>query len=85
MNSIAVRVEHYMQMLPGIDLVPSAAVLGHGLLHSLWLWLVLFRHHHPPSCRMCIPETWRAEAPNPTHRLDANATLAGGRAFASTL
>jgi len=34
-----VRVEHYMQMRPGIDVVPSAAVLGHGLLHPLWLWL----------------------------------------------
>jgi hypothetical protein len=35
--------EHDMQMRPGIDLVPSAAVFGHGLLlHALWLWL--FRH-----------------------------------------
>jgi len=31
-----------MQMRPGIDLVSSAAVLGHGLLHPLWLWLALF-------------------------------------------
>jgi hypothetical protein len=32
-----------MQMRPGIDLVPSIAVLGHGLLHRLRLWL--FRLH----------------------------------------
>src|SRR5271169_6407505 len=39
-----VGVEHYLQVRAGIDLVPSAAVLGHGRLHRLWLWLWLFRH-----------------------------------------
>ena len=42
-EQLPVGVEHYMQMRPGIDLMPPAAVLGHGLLHPLWLWL--FRHH----------------------------------------
>src|SRR3984893_12789792 len=42
-EQLPVGVEHYMQMRPGIDLMPSVAVLGHGLLHPLWLWL--FRHH----------------------------------------
>jgi hypothetical protein len=41
-EQLPVWVEHYMQMRPGIDLVSSAAVLGHGLLHPLWLWLALF-------------------------------------------
>src|SRR5262245_24840285 len=40
---LPVGVEHYMQMRPGIDPVPSIAILGHGLLHPLWLWL--FRHY----------------------------------------
>jgi hypothetical protein len=53
--------------------VPSTTVFGHGLLHPLWLWLVLFRHHHPPSRRMCVP----ADAPKPTHKLDANASSLG--------
>src|SRR5207245_7998719 len=42
-EQLPVGVEHYMQMRPGIDLVPSIGVLGHGLLHPLWLWL--FRLH----------------------------------------
>src|SRR6266446_4989017 len=42
-EQLPVGVEHYMQMRPGIDLVPSIAVLRHGLLHPLWLWL--FRLH----------------------------------------
>jgi hypothetical protein len=41
-EQLSVGVEHDMQMRPGIDAVPSAAVLGHGLRHPLWLWL--FRH-----------------------------------------
>src|SRR5207244_7085113 len=44
-EQLPVGVEHDMQMRPGIDLVPSVAVLGHRLLHSPWLWLWLFRHH----------------------------------------
>src|SRR5439155_18609710 len=42
-EQLPVGVEHYMQIWPGIDMVPSAALLGHGLLHPLWLWLL--RHH----------------------------------------
>jgi hypothetical protein len=30
-------VEHDVQVRPGIDAVPPAAVLGHRLLHPLWL------------------------------------------------
>jgi hypothetical protein len=41
-EQLSVGVEHNMQMRPGLDVVPSAAVLGHRLLHALWLWL--FRH-----------------------------------------
>jgi hypothetical protein len=33
-----------MKVRPGFDLVPSAAILGHGRLHRPWLWLWLFRH-----------------------------------------
>jgi hypothetical protein len=36
-EQLPVGVEHYMQMRPGIDLMPSVAVLGHGLLHPLRL------------------------------------------------
>src|SRR5207302_9389547 len=42
-EQLPVGVEHYVQVRSGIDLVPSIAVLGHGLLHRPWLWL--FRLH----------------------------------------
>jgi hypothetical protein len=41
-EQLPVGVKHYVQTWPGIDLVPTVAVLGHGLLPALWL--VLFRH-----------------------------------------
>jgi hypothetical protein len=31
-EQLPVGMEHYTEMRPGIDLVPSAAILGHGLL-----------------------------------------------------
>jgi hypothetical protein len=31
-----------MQMRPGIDAVPSTAILRHDRLRPLWLWLWLF-------------------------------------------
>jgi hypothetical protein len=40
-------VEHDMQVRPGIDAVPPTPVLGHRLLHPLWLWFSLFRHRSP--------------------------------------
>jgi hypothetical protein len=50
-------------MRPGIDMVPSAAVLGHGLRQPLWLWL--FRHYS----RLLSPEvharTHRARTAGP--------------------
>jgi hypothetical protein len=46
-KELPVGMEHYMQMRPGIDLVPSTALLGHVLLDPPLL--VLFRHYHPPS------------------------------------
>jgi hypothetical protein len=51
-KQLPVGVEHYMQMRPGVDVAPSAAVLGHGLLHPLWLRL--FRHLHVSSHQMCM-------------------------------
>jgi hypothetical protein len=37
-----VRIEHNVQVRPGIDAMPSATLLRHRLLDPLWLWL--FRH-----------------------------------------
>jgi len=51
-EQLPVGVKHYVQMRPGTDLVPSGAVLGHGLLHPLWLRL--FRHLHVSSHQMCM-------------------------------
>jgi hypothetical protein len=56
-EQLPVGMEHDMQMRPGIDLVPSAAVFGHGLLlHALWLWL--FRHRSVSSHQMRISDTY---------------------------
>jgi len=41
-EQLPVGIEHDVQMRPGIDAMPSAARLGHRLLHPLRLWL--FRH-----------------------------------------
>jgi hypothetical protein len=51
-------------MRPSIDLVPSAAVFGHSLLHPLWLWL--FRHLSrllSPDVHV-RPEACNAPSPN---------------------
>src|SRR6516162_7528201 len=77
-EQLPVWVEHYMQMRPGIDVMPSAAILGHCLLHPLWLWL--FRHHS----RLRSPDghvrhVVRADAPSPnTHGHTASRGITGG-------
>jgi hypothetical protein len=65
-----VGVKHYVQMRSGIDAVPSIAILGHGLLHPLWLWL--FRHHSSLLSQICM-----STPPS------ANMTITGVRAFAT--
>src|SRR4029077_13219343 len=63
-EQLPVGVEHYMQMRPAIDLVPSIAVLRHGLLHPLWLWL--FRlHSRLLSLDVHLRHAVCADAPNP--------------------
>ena len=42
-----VGIEHNVQVRPGIHAMPSAVLLGHRLLHPLWLWL--FRHFQGSS------------------------------------
>jgi hypothetical protein len=71
-----------MQMRPRIDVVPSAAVFGHGLLHPLWL--CLFRHH----LRLLSPDVHVRhvgcpDAPSPnTHGSNASMTITRVRALA---
>src|ERR1700731_1425425 len=61
-EQLPVGVKHYVQMRPGTDLVPSGAVLGHGLLHPLWLRL--FRHLHVSSHQMHVrPEACNTPSP----------------------
>jgi len=66
-EQLPVGVEHYMQMRPGIDAVPSRVVLRHGLLHSLWLWAVPTFFRAPPRnsalrLRVTEPEHTRPDA-----------------------
>jgi hypothetical protein len=57
-----VGIEHNVQVRPGINAMPSAALLRHRLLHPLWLWLRLwlFRHVQGSSTnsalRVCVTE-----------------------------
>jgi hypothetical protein len=44
-----IRVEQYLKMRPGIDMMPAAPVLRHRLLHS---WSL---HHIPPFSRANNP------------------------------
>src|SRR5205823_8602867 len=44
-----VGVEQYLEMRPGIDLMPAASVLGHPLLHPRSL------HHAPPFSKADYP------------------------------
>jgi hypothetical protein len=41
-EQLPVGIEHNVQMRPGIDAMPSTALLRHRLLHLLRLWLWLF-------------------------------------------
>ena len=57
-----VRIEHNVQVRPGINAMPSATFLRHRLLHPLWLWL--FRHFRAPPrdrrrVRVTVPEHTR--------------------------
>jgi len=45
-----VRMKQYLELRPGIDLVPAAPVLGHRLLHPRSL------HHAPPFSKANVPQ-----------------------------
>ena len=53
-----VGIEHNVQVRPGIHAMPSAVLLGHRLLHPLWLWL--FRHFQGSSTSSALRARDRA-------------------------